>query len=161
MPLDTTPATWTAGEIPTAGKLNTEIRDALTNLQAAWVDYVPVWTSAGSTLGNGILNGSYTRVGNTVDFQIFWQAGTTTTYGAPTWQFSLPLGCVTPSPLFMGVCRDASPITYYPLYGRGFASGVTCQIGTTGAAMANLTSTAPFTWAVSDQISISGSYETT
>lgn len=62
MSLNTTPATWAAGEVPTATKMNTEIRDAVTGIQAAWVTYTP-------TVSNVAINGlvaKYHQVGKTV-----------------------------------------------------------------------------------------------
>lgn len=84
---------WTpfaAGQRITAGKLNA--------LVGEWTDYTPVWAAdAGTTtLGNGTLEGKYQRTGNTIEFRIMMQWGSTSTQSSATanWNFSLPF---TPS----------------------------------------------------------------
>src|SRR4051812_16471214 len=86
--LNTTPATWAGGENPTATKMNTEIRDAITAMQAAWTAFTPTMTTW--TLGNGTLVGKYNRVGKTIDVHMEYTIGSTDTLaaGSPAW--SLP-----------------------------------------------------------------------
>lgn len=69
MSLNTTPRTWVAGEIVTATEMNTEIRDALTGIQAAWASYTPALTAATTnpTLGTGSQQtGAYLQIGKTL-----------------------------------------------------------------------------------------------
>lgn len=93
MGLDTTPRTWTTAELVTAAMLNTEVRDALTGIQAAWTAYTPTWTAATTnpTLGNGTLVGSYLQVGNTVLWKFDLTFGSTTTAGSGNYVFTLPV----------------------------------------------------------------------
>ena len=44
MSLNTTAATWVSGSVVTAAQMNTEIRDAVNGLQAAWTAYTPTTT---------------------------------------------------------------------------------------------------------------------
>jgi hypothetical protein len=89
MSLNTTPATWVAGTTVSAAQMNTEIRDAVTGIQAAWTAYTPTLT--GITLGNGNLNFKFTRTGKTITVRGFFGAGSTTTYSAATLGFSMPV----------------------------------------------------------------------
>lgn len=79
-------ALWKAGERITAARLNEMMGD--------WADYTPTWTadSGTTTLGNGTLDGRWKRHGNTVEFAIRLQWGTTTTTSVSTanWEFALP-----------------------------------------------------------------------
>lgn len=97
MSLNTTAATIAADQIGTAALWNTEVRDAINGIQAAWTAYTPTLT--GITLGNGGLNCAFTRIGKTIKVRGNFQAGTTTTYSAATLAFSLP---VTPSTAYTG-----------------------------------------------------------
>lgn len=66
--LNTTPVTWVAGTVPPAATFNTEIRDALTLLQAAWTSYTPALTAVTTnpTLGTGGASGAYNQAGKTI-----------------------------------------------------------------------------------------------
>jgi hypothetical protein len=89
MSLNTTAATWVAGSVVTAAQLNLEVRDAVNGIQAAWTAYTPTLT--GITLGNGTLACAFTRYGKTIKVRGNFSAGSTTTYSATTFAFSLPV----------------------------------------------------------------------
>jgi len=93
MSLNTTPRTWVAAEVVTAANMNTEVRDALTGIQAAWTAFTPTWTSSGTApaIGNGTLSGRYSRIGKTVHMEIHFLAGSTTTFGTGNYSLSLPV----------------------------------------------------------------------
>ena len=159
MGLNSTPASWTAGEIPTAAKMNTEIRDAATGIQAGWTAYTPVWNAltTAPVIGNGTIAGSYYRVGKTVHYRIRIVAGSTTTYGTGTYTFTLP---VTPNPvgndvIGQAVLLDSSAPTRVGRTGY-LSSGVIILVSELGAIV---TGAVPYTWAVSDSISVAGTYE--
>ncbi|MFJ6348674.1 hypothetical protein ACIQKB_04255 [Streptomyces sp. NPDC092046] len=86
------PRTWVVGEVVTAAYLNQEVRDQFNSIISAWTSYTPVWTAATTppALGNGTLLGAYMKVGRTCHVQLDFTAGSTTTYGAGQWSFSLP-----------------------------------------------------------------------
>lgn len=146
--------------------LNTEIRDPFTKLQAGWDLFATTWTSTGTApaVGNGLLQGSYYQVGNTVMFRIGLLFGSTTTLGTGTYFFGLPTTLV---PLYSNVgesmsgsciVRDTSlPAQrgFTPYYASAANNRVACmqQDGTL------LSATTPFTWAVGDRISLAGQYE--
>lgn len=154
--LNTTPATWAAGEFATSTKMNLEVRDALTNLQSAWVSYAPTWAATGTAvgIGNGTFTGLYQQIGKTIiaRFKIF--SGTTTTYGTGNWTFALP---VTPSAAYvteeaMGVCsfRRSTRYSGTLVYAGGGVCLVAYSAGvSTGSTLGQA---APGSWASGDLI---------
>lgn len=164
MSLNTTPRTWVSGEVVTAAQMNTEIRDAFTGIQAAWTAYTPAWTASTTApvLGNGTLVGAYNRVGKTVDFRIVLTMGSTTTYGAGFYVFSLPVTPVAAGinileyPVADVICHDASPSAVTPGIGAIFS---TSEVRPRSYAGATITPTAPFTFASGDRIMLAGRYE--
>lgn len=163
----TAPRTWVAAEITTAANLNTHVRDNMNALYATGTSYTPtlgVWT-----LGNGTATGGYGRSGPLVFFWANITFGTTSVFTAGEPTISLP---VTPNATYttensIRVTMRASladatgageqPATVYSL------SGSTVKVlyhNATGTPVTGsvLSSTAPFTWATSDQIRIGGFY---
>lgn len=61
-------------------------------VEIAPVAYTPVWSTSGAqpALGNGTLVGQYERKGKQVRVHVEFVAGSTTTFGSSTFQFSLP-----------------------------------------------------------------------
>lgn len=161
MSLDTVPATWTAGEIPTAAKLNTEIRDALTGIQASWTPYTPTWTNSvtNPVIGNGAITGSYTRFGNTVHYRLKILMGSTTTFGTGA---SYVMGLPVPSAIAAGESYGTALLTDSS---AGLRMGRTSVIAGSSTfylvdqAGVIVTHVAPFTWAVGDILSAMGTYE--
>lgn len=159
MSLNTTPRTWVAGEVVTAAEMNTEVRDAVTGVQAAWTTYTP--TTTGITLTSSTLAGRWGRIGKTIDFTISLTFGASTAFtGPPT--FTLPttalsLGWAANIDVF-----DSSASAWY--YGRadaGSTTVLTCRTwpGTAGINLPAMSATVPMTWATSDVLFISGRYE--
>ncbi|MCX4974209.1 hypothetical protein [Streptomyces sp. NBC_00620] len=86
------PRTWAVGEVVPAAIMNTEIRDQFNSMFAAWTSYTPVWTAATTNpvIGNGVILGRYMKIGRTVLGHINVTMGSTTTYGAGDYSFTLP-----------------------------------------------------------------------
>jgi hypothetical protein len=129
--------------------MNTEVRDALTGIQAAWTAYTP--TLGNITLGNGTLACAFTRYGKTIKARGNLIAGTTTTFAAGVLSFSLP---VVPHAIYgpghaVGVCYLVpTPATRWP--GVAFISGGGSPVLTflsASAANAPATNLVPGTWA--------------
>jgi hypothetical protein len=59
---------------------------------ADYTAYTPTWSASGTapSLGNGTLSGSYLLVGKLCYVQVYFAAGSTTTFGTGEWTFSLP-----------------------------------------------------------------------
>lgn len=87
----TSTATITTGTY-TLPTINNGIFNNITT--GAWTSYTPTWktTTGAVTLGNGNINGRYSKVGRLVNLEITGLRGGTTTFdnNASGWQFSLP-----------------------------------------------------------------------
>lgn len=121
----------------------------------AWLPYTPTWTPG--TLGNGTLTGAYMKVGRTVHFRIHLTWGSTTTAPAGVFIFTLPTAAVAVT--WVGGARiiDASPSAQY--YRHAFVNSGNQIALAAEAASTFVQATVPITFATSDQILISGTYE--
>lgn len=162
MSLNTTPRTWVASEIVDATEMNTEVRDALTGLQAAWDTYTPTWTAntTNPSLGNGTRVGRFLRIGKTVHVRIEIVAGSTTTFGSGFFILSLPVAARTTAG------SDGMPGSVYLLDASGGArqfGGVILQSSTSvrmfGPTGASIDSATPWAWATTDAITVDFIYE--
>jgi hypothetical protein len=140
-----------------------------------WIPYTPQWSTWAGTqpsLGNGVLKGRYKKDGRTVDGQMLFQAGSTTTFGTGAFMWSLPL---TAAAGFSGYgwqicgtveCWNADVAQNFNTNCRitGFdASNNKLSIAYPSTWPAGpelfVTFNQPWTWAVSDEISFWFMYE--
>lgn len=125
-----------------------------------------IWTAAFTnvTVNNGVLTSRYSREGSLVHFHVELVWGSTTSMSAGNLTLVLPVTVATYgalSPIGIVRIKDASD-------GGNAFSGVILSGGQvvvlnasgTNARGDPMTSTSPFTWAVSDELCISGSYFT-
>jgi hypothetical protein len=138
------------------GKIDTAL-PAQGNLDASWAAFTPTFT--GLTLGNGVVSVRAKRIGKTVFVMGTLTMGSTTTYSGQffmtipfvaggVWTSALPIG--------NAYLTDASAGTITPAT-VGPWTATTVAFRTATAVVTNLV---PFTWAVSDVIGFSYSYET-
>lgn len=131
---------------------------------ATWTAYTPVWAGpAGPTLGSGILQGHYYRVGTWIDLAIVLQFGASTTPGSGGyWTWSLPF---VPRFYFAGADQelsfrvgitDQAGSAQPPAIGYSYAGNL-YAIAANGAPIGPTT---PFVWQNGCRLSIRGSYET-
>lgn len=134
-------------------------------VKAAWVAYTPAWTASTTnpTLGNGTITGAYKIQGRTLFTRIHLTMGSTTTFGAGRYSFSLPGAAVAVAArqVVSAVCMDASPVAYYPCVAFIDPSGSTFARIAEPAGSNGVSPTAPFTWAQDDQLVIEGAVELT
>lgn len=160
--LNSTPRTWVAGETVTAAYMNTEIRSALSQVQAAWIAYGSASSFTGTTtnpvLNNGTWLGKYNRVGKTIDFYVKITIGSTTTFGSGQYVVALPIAPIVDGFAWTGIAFDSSTGNKYTIFGQ--SSGSTVPLFTNASPYAVIGPAAPFTWATSDTLFISGRYET-
>lgn len=130
----------------------------------AWTAYTPsLAASTGWAIGNGSVAGIYVQIGKLVHFRILIQFGSTSTYGSLL-KISQPVSgrawANISSEAFKGFAADASTGKVYELYGQGGTTDLTMYviIASTGE-QGLVASTVPFTWASSDFIRLSGTYE--
>lgn len=129
-----------------------------------WSTYAPVW-AAGTTpnIGNGTLVGRYTIAADkTVHFSIELVGGSTTTWGTGAYSLTLPVTPALNRALTFDVgIRDASAGAYM----SGKATWLSPRIylvvppSSAGSWDRSVTNVIPTTFAVNDQIIVTGSYE--
>lgn len=137
-----------------------------TDISAAWTSFTSTLTNV--TLGTGGTNvGHYMQIGKTVHFRIVVTLGTG---GALTGAMSVTVPVNANANHVLtgssggtgGGIRDASPAAVYPIFPE-FASASTLTLRTSpttaGATMVGVSATVPITFAVSDVISVEGTYE--
>lgn len=161
----TNPRTWVTSETVTAALMNTHVRDNLKAIGDAWTSYGSgaSWTasSVNPSLGNGTWSGAYSQAGKLVNFRIGITMGSTTTYGTGTWQLALPVTPTSHTWSFTGVAVDTSAVNTFPVVFARSGATINGRVwpGSAGGAFGALNATAPFTWANTDLLFLSGTYE--
>ena len=148
---DTTLAGVTAGSL-TLGGHNVGV----------WGSFSPVWEAGGTpvTLGNGTLNGTYTRIGGTVRAHVTLVIGSTTSGYSAAWRFGLPVNADTGFGLVGDwVARDSSDGNRQ--YTGVFTLTATDEVrgerdGVSGTA---LTFNTPVAFATGDQVDLRFAYK--
>lgn len=153
----TSPRTWVAGENPSATTLNTHIRDNLKAIGDAWTSYAT--TSGNITLGNGTLTSVYMQAGKLTHFWIKFTLGSTSAVtGSPT--FTLPFSATAARTVNADVLMYDSSAAAATGYKAGSAFNNTINaLLLRDDASAVLSATSPFTWATSDELVVTGTYE--
>jgi len=164
-------ASWSVvyGEQPSAAKWNIlGTNDAhfysFLGANLAWQSWTPTFTNLS---GGTIQFAKYTQVGKTVNYYLKYQLAGAGVAGAV--KFTLP---VTPSSMYdqlgislMGIAhyRDAGTASFEGLVLYDSGSTVECRVNGAAATYVTtgnlLSSTIPFTWANTDQIHATGTYE--
>ena len=147
----------TSGQVLTAATMN--------SIGAAWVDYTPTWTSAGTApaLGNGTLTGRYCQINKLVVVQIALTLGSTSTIGTGQYYLSLPLTDTTNQgaffPLGFGYMLDSSAANAYTIIGHRGNTADKVGFKYTAGGYGDISATSPFTFASGDNIFINCTYE--
>ena len=129
-----------------------------------WTTWTPTFTNF--TLGNGSIVGArYQKIGKTVNFQLYVSLGSTSSVTGLS-QFTLPItaagandGLAT---ALVGRAFDANTTLNWDLRGRCYQNtGFILALNSSATYLEQVPTgaTAPFTWAVSDEFTISGTYE--
>lgn len=111
--------------------------------------FIPVWTSTGTqpSIGNGSISGKYILSEKTIEVNISFTAGSTTTFGTGSYRFSFGVGMsTTVSPV--ATCRLLdSGTAYYTCIGTlASSTSIALQRDTSG----DVGATSPMTWANGD-----------
>lgn len=152
---------WPAGARITTTRLN--------EISGIWTPYSMSWTATGTApaIGNGIIEARYALNGGQCTVRGNLTMGSTSTFGTGQYRFSLPFTAATlghvdfhwvggassidrGSAWFTGECRVASGTAYAMCI-----SGTTAGGGTPG----EWGQTSPFTWANTDTLSFTVTYE--
>lgn len=132
----------------------------------AWQSYTPTIGGAGWALGNASVTGLYCQIGKTVHFAIRVVFGSTSTYGAGRPTLSLPVTATSAAGNFDFITNVAYFDNSATVRNQGTADFSTTNVDLfvwnaagTYVTANGVTSTVPFTWAASDVIYVSGTYE--
>ena len=130
-----------------------------------WTNYTP--TISPWTLGNGSALGRYIQIGKLVVFSVRIQFGSSSVFTAANPVISIPFPVSTT--VAGSDNRTLVNVSYADwtggqYTGRGQLNGSTCTplvtvVGSGYISDANISSTVPMAWAISDSIWVSGSYE--
>jgi hypothetical protein len=133
----------------------------------AWTAYTPTLGGTGWAIGDGTATGAYCQVGKIVHFRVRIVTGSTTTYGSASPTITTPTSAGgTASNLantVTAILRDVSAGAVYQAAVFPFAttaSTITLAVLGSSGLQGTINATTPFTWETSDQIIISGTYET-
>lgn len=128
-----------------------------------WVAYTPTWSApTPPSLGNGSIEAAHHRVGNTVKVRMTLSMGSTTTYGAGGWTFTLPFQARNTSGAFwMGQARflDASGPTGALTLAAVVEGNSSVFYVQNAADLTSVSASAPIAWAVGDQLYVHFEYE--
>jgi hypothetical protein len=127
-----------------------------------WSTWTPTLTNL--VVGNGTMQGKYMQIGKLVFCDLHFTFGATSTFGAgAAWTFTYPVTAAdafgqvfsvymldSGSNLYTGVGTPASTTTFT------LNPSVTSSAGSPALDTGSVTNTNPFTWAVNDQLRISG-----
>ena len=163
-----TPTTQSAGATMTATIWNAQVRDNFKAIGDAWTSYTPAWSSSGTqpVLNNGTSVGAWLSAGKLVHFRILITMGSTTTYGTGTYRFTVPTAALSlgagSTINIAGLLTDTGT-AIWGVQACRFISSTTIELlaptATADARLAVVAATVPYTFANTDIISISGTYE--
>lgn len=127
----------------------------------AWTAYTPTLGGAGWALGDGTISGRYWRLGNTVHYTAVVVFGSTSTFGAgATPTITLPFEQYAGRQSQCDAFATDSGTGFYTLSGRTDTTTVQLYVpGTNGALGSGVRNNTPFTWAATDIIEVTGTYE--
>jgi hypothetical protein len=129
-----------------------------------YATYTPTWSASGTapSLGNGTLSGTYTKTGKLVVATIAFTVGSTTTFGSGVWRFSLPFNASTDALLngagAVFMLHTGSSFYTGVAKANGTANGIEVIVNGSGNQVGP---TSPFTWASTDQLSVTVTYQAT
>jgi len=120
--------------------------------------YTPVWTGASTNpvVGNGTLNGQFSREGKKITAHIQLIMGSTTTFGSGQWSITLPTNAKNRS---IGTLQGFDAGTSLVVGSCEVSAGGNTVAMASDGNVANYSPTIPHTWANGDRIIISITYE--
>lgn len=127
--------------------------------------YTP--TFANTTLGNGTVTGKYSQIGKLVNFKARFTLGSSSAMGSTptvtlpvTAQTLISSGTTNGDPLGTASLYDSSASSVWAalIYATSTSVAIIYTWGTTPQT-SGIASSTPFTWAVGDQMIVSGTYE--
>lgn len=131
-----------------------------TTALGAWTSYTPTWTSTGTapTAGNSAFTGAYGKIGKTVSFNVYFPMGSTATFGTGLYRWALPVAS-TGQVIGSGYIYDSSANAVWTVSLLRVTTTTFRLLFTAGGGLYDVSQTAPFTWAVADEINVACTYE--
>jgi len=132
------------------------------NAIGSGINYTPSWTSTGTApaIGNGTLSGRYFRVGNLIIAQIYWLAGSTTTFGTAAYRMSLPVTSAALTYMYgFAQFTDASTFNTYIMYAQPITTTTSQFTWNVGGINSVWAQTTPVTMANGDAMQATLIYE--
>ena len=128
----------------------------------AEIAYTPTWGASGTapSLGNGIITGFYTRIGDVVSFRIRLQIGSTSTMGTGGYTFTLPIAMSATEKGFIGngAVLDGGVAWYFGYTPVSVLSGFTDKFNLIRSDGSTVGQTTPITFGNTDNIYAWGQY---
>jgi hypothetical protein len=130
----------------------------------SWTSFTPTWTAVTTNpvIGNGSLTGKYIKVGRLVVCKINVVPGSTTTYGVGAYSWSLPFAAAGSSIDDLGTARLTAASTYIGqciIATGGTTVSATFPTAANASIAANMSNTAPATFANGNVMRLTASYE--
>lgn len=123
----------------------------------AWQSWTPTFTNF--TPGSAAIVAKYTRIGRTVHFRLVVTLSSSTMGSNPT--FTLPVTSATASEAVLGYgqAKDAGTANWQLAVWHASTTTASINYWNGSSNAASITVSAPFTWANTDAISVTGTYE--
>ena len=132
-------------------------------LESNWQSYTPSWLSTGTApaIGNGSVQGSFQQIGRRIEVQIYFAAGSTTTFGTGHYIFTAPVTSQTGLQWFgNGQIQDTSLYNFQStITGGGTSILMYGPASSTSTVAALVTPTVPVTWTTNNQTYLSLDYQ--
>lgn len=148
----------------TAGVLHTNA-SGVVSAAGAWTSWTPTLTNI--TTGNGTVVARYSQIGKTVNYRFSFTMGTTSAMGTVP-KFSLPVAAAAITGTSNGIVIGRGSIWDFGtnnfdvvvLYETTTIAAIrVINAAATNSVQSTIMSTNPMTWASTDEIHISGTYE--
>lgn len=129
-----------------------------------WTNYTPAWTSTGTApaIGNGVITARYMQPPNSklVHVSVRITFGSTSTFGTGAYSFSLPVAAATNcARVGSTYCRDTSAGSAGHFVSMCLIDPSAPTVVTVFNVNAQVGQTIPFTWANTDHITFTVTYE--
>jgi len=141
------------------------ILTALSSMNNTWTSYTPTLGGSGWAIGNGTITAAYCYVAaNAIALRIKLSFGSSSTYGGSVPTLTFP---VTATSGWNGI-NEQFHVGFLDISSGSFYKGAARANNTSSFLLASLTtsglhtncsSTSPFTWTTSDEMTVTGVYE--
>jgi hypothetical protein len=128
-----------------------------TDLLKSWSSWTPTWTNL--TVGDGTVTAKYFKLGKLIFFELHLVLGSTTSVGGAV-SVDLPVNAAATTSFIAGFgeASDANGLRY-STFSRLTGADAMALYAHDGTSMVAIDTTAPFVWAQTDGLALTGFYE--